>query len=236
MSLATAHPAAVTGIGDQARGTSHSTCTARPAPVDQAERNATAMTGRATFGDLAGSASRLLQAPAQHLPVTGPLSPGQVAAQADEFLAVLPRLLKTMARYAADIAAPATEPASGTRHQQPSSWARAAGEVRQAAQNACQALPPEELTGRSWQHRQLTSSMTRELDAAASVITAARDLLHTHSGTSADGTLWVPIIPVTLCDLGILVDQSAEPVPAQNACTGHFGRRMRASGGRLLLQ
>ena len=41
---------------------------------------------------------------------------------------------------------------------------------------------------------------------------------------------------VTLCDLGVFVDQAAEPVPAQNARTSRFGRRMRASGGRLLLQ
>jgi hypothetical protein len=41
---------------------------------------------------------------------------------------------------------------------------------------------------------------------------------------------------VTLCDLGVFVDQAAEPVPAQNARTGRFGRRMRTSGGRLLLQ
>ena len=33
-----------------------------------------------------------------------------------------------------------------------------------------------------------------------------------------------------------IVDQAAEPVPAQNAHNGHFGRQMRASGGRLLLQ
>jgi hypothetical protein len=32
------------------------------------------------------------------------------------------------------------------------------------------------------------------------------------------------------------MDQAAEPVPAQNAYTGHFGRRIRTSGGRLLLQ
>lgn len=67
------------------------------------------------------------------------------------------------------------------------------------AQNACQALPPEELIGRSWQHRQMTSSLTRELGAAASAITAARDLLHTHFQTSADGTRrdqseWAPVI------------------------------------------
>jgi len=41
---------------------------------------------------------------------------------------------------------------------------------------------------------------------------------------------------VTLCDLRIFVDQAAEPVLAQDAYTGHFGRRMRASGRRLLLQ
>jgi hypothetical protein len=41
---------------------------------------------------------------------------------------------------------------------------------------------------------------------------------------------------VTLCDLRIFVDQAAEPVPAQNAHAGYFGRRMRASGGRLLLK
>jgi hypothetical protein len=41
---------------------------------------------------------------------------------------------------------------------------------------------------------------------------------------------------VTLCDLRILVDQAAEPAPAQNVHTGYFDRRMRAPGGRLLLQ
>jgi hypothetical protein len=42
-------------------------------------------------------------------------------------------------------------------------------------------------------------------------------------------------ISVTLCDLGIFVDEAAEPVPAKNAHTGHFARRMRPSGGRVLL-
>ena len=32
------------------------------------------------------------------------------------------------------------------------------------------------------------------------------------------------------------MDQAAEPVAAQNAHTGHFGRRMQAPGGRFLLQ
>ena len=42
--------------------------------------------------------------------------------------------------------------------------------------------------------------------------------------------------PVTSCDLGIFMDRAADPVPAQNAHTGHFGRRIRASGRRLLPQ
>jgi AAA domain len=41
---------------------------------------------------------------------------------------------------------------------------------------------------------------------------------------------------VTLCDLGVFADQAAEPVPPQKAHTGHFSRRMRTPGGRVLLQ
>ena len=42
--------------------------------------------------------------------------------------------------------------------------------------------------------------------------------------------------PVTLCHLGIFVDQAAEPVPPQNTRAGHFHRRMRAPRGRVLVQ
>jgi len=38
---------------------------------------------------------------------------------------------------------------------------------------------------------------------------------------------------VTSCDLGVFVDQATEPVPAQNAHTGHFRSRMYTSGGRV---
>ena len=40
----------------------------------------------------------------------------------------------------------------------------------------------------------------------------------------------------TLCDLGILVDQVTEPVPAQNAHTGLSCGRMHSPCGRVLLQ
>jgi hypothetical protein len=42
--------------------------------------------------------------------------------------------------------------------------------------------------------------------------------------------------PVSLCDLGIFMDQTADPVPAQNVRTRNFGWRIRAAGGRRLLQ
>src|SRR4029077_19671932 len=41
---------------------------------------------------------------------------------------------------------------------------------------------------------------------------------------------------VTLCGLGIFVDQAAEPVTAPNAHTGHLRKRRRPPGGRALLQ
>ena len=41
---------------------------------------------------------------------------------------------------------------------------------------------------------------------------------------------------VTSCDLRIFMDQPAEPVPAQNTHTGHPDGRLRATGGRMLLQ
>ena len=111
---------------------------------------------------------------------------------------MLPRLLKTIGRYAADIAA-ATAAVAGPGHEQASPWARAAAEARRAAQNAFQALPAEELLSRPWLRRPKTSTLARDLDAAATAITAARDLLHTHFETSADGTRrdrteWAPVI------------------------------------------
>jgi hypothetical protein len=41
---------------------------------------------------------------------------------------------------------------------------------------------------------------------------------------------------VTSCHLRVFMDQAAEPVPAQNAHTGHFRSRMRVPSGRVLLQ
>jgi len=41
---------------------------------------------------------------------------------------------------------------------------------------------------------------------------------------------------VTSCDLGVFVDQAAEPVPPQNPDTCACGGRTLASGGRVLVQ
>jgi hypothetical protein len=42
--------------------------------------------------------------------------------------------------------------------------------------------------------------------------------------------------PVTLCDLGILADQAAEPISPKNPDICARSRWMRAPGGRALLQ
>jgi hypothetical protein len=42
--------------------------------------------------------------------------------------------------------------------------------------------------------------------------------------------------PVTLCDLGILADQAAEPLPAQNPDVRGPSGRMRTPGRRALVQ
>ena len=41
---------------------------------------------------------------------------------------------------------------------------------------------------------------------------------------------------VALCDLGVFVDQAAEPVAAPDAHICHFRRRMNPPCGRVLLQ
>ena len=48
--------------------------------------------------------------------------------------------------------------------------------------------------------------------------------------------MWAPRKLCPLCNLRIFVDQTAEPVPAQNVHIGYFDRHMCASGGRLLPQ
>ena len=63
----------------------------------------------------------------------------------------------------------------------------------------------------------------------------ARIVLASAEGHKHSRGLWVPET-VTLCDLGVFVDQAAEPVPAHNAHTGRFRRPMCTSGGRVLQQ
>lgn len=153
------------------------------------------MTSRATFGDLAIAASRHLEAPASDARAAGLPASRAAVAEAQEYLAVLPRMLKIIARYAADIAAAARRPG-----QDPASpWPRAAAEVHRAAQNAYQHLPPAAFITGVWPRQKLTSTPSRNLDAALTEITAARDLLQTHFETTADGTArdrseWGPVI------------------------------------------
>ncbi len=65
--------------------------------------------------------------------------------------------------------------------------------------------------------------------------TAGAGKVH-HSPAQTMTGVWVPKTPVTLCDLGIFMDQAAEPVPAQNPDACAQSGRMRAPGRRGLLQ
>jgi hypothetical protein len=199
------------------------------------------VTSRATFGDLAAIAIRHLEAPAQRPPPTGRRGSGQASAEADEFLAVLPRMLKTISRYTADIAVvPAAD-----HGDLASAWVRAASEANEAAQNAYRCLPVEKFTGRAWSHVQLTSSLARDIDAAATAITTARDLLHTHSEISADGTRrdrseWAPVIAsarVQKALLGELAGWSRHIVSHGTLITAasrHYGSGMTDGQRRVL--
>lgn len=101
-----------------------------------------------------------------------------------------------MVRYTTDIAtASAAEPHEGSAEP----WARAAIEAHQAAHGAYRYLPPDQFTGKARSYRQLTSSLARNLDAAATVISAARE---THFHTTTDGirsdrSEWVHVVAST---------------------------------------
>jgi hypothetical protein len=193
------------------------------------------MTGRVTFGDLAVSAGRHLEAPARQAPVTSWPSRAQAAAEAGELLAVLPRMLKTMVRCTTDIAAALAD----AQDEAPAGpWALAAAQARQAAQDAYRYLPREPSIDNAWPQRQLTSSLARNLDAAATAITVARDLLHTHFQTTADGIRndrpeWAhvitsaPVQKALLADLARWSRHIATPTPP-----GHSPPDPSANTGR----
>src|SRR5208337_3517996 len=73
-----------------------------------------------------------------------------------------------------------------------------------------------------------------------SVSTTRRGTTTTPSGRTEPGTWLTSASHVVgrelchLCDLGVVADEAPSPVPAQNAHTGHFGRRMRAPRGRAV--
>lgn len=144
------------------------------------------MTGRATFGDFALAARRHLDAAVQHSSTDSWPLPGVLAAEIHEFTHGLHRLLKVMGRYLTDIVeAEDTEPRS--EPQPPSSWTRTAVELRAAAQKAYLSLPPTEYTKALRPQPQMTGSFARDLRAAATAMTAGRDLLHTHFASFPDG-------------------------------------------------
>lgn len=156
------------------------------------------MTSKATFGDLATAASRRLEHAAN--PVG---ADGQQAGPVDvaEFARGLTKFVEVMTRYLDDVVTPTAAIYREWRRVAP--WAWAGAEARDALRNAARTLQPVSTTCRAGDRD--AGPLRSELDAATQLLSAGRDLLHTHLSTGPDGTQlgrseWAPVIgsaPIT---------------------------------------
>ena len=202
------------------------------------------MTARPTFGDFADAArAQLHHAPgspdlAARLPPTARTGPVQ------EFSASMYRAVTVMARYSADIASILASTAC-RQTAVPTIWPRASIQVCEAIQNASAFLQPVPSTGPTGS-QPAAHPDARRLDAVAAVLTAGRDLLHTHvsarpDGSQVDRSEWAPVVtsaPVAralLLELGLWARRIAEhgarialPGPAAGRGTGQ--ERYRLNG------
>lgn len=154
------------------------------------------MTGRVTFGDFARAVTRHLDAAAQ--PSATYPNPATSATEVQEFTYGLQRLLKVMGHYLADIAA-SPDMRSGSQRSDIGPWSREVAEARAALQQVRHYLPIATNRISRRPEPQLTGSVTRELDAAATSLATGRDLLQAHFATEQDGTRkprseWAPLI------------------------------------------
>jgi hypothetical protein len=138
------------------------------------------MSSRATFADFARAANRHLESPVPSSRNTRRLRPGELAAEISEYTAELRRIVKIMGSYLADFSPAAV-------HGQGTPWTTAAAEAKRAVRNASLSLPPVSRTSAAPARPALTSSLARDLRAAATAMSAGRDLLHTHFATTAEG-------------------------------------------------
>lgn len=150
------------------------------------------MTSRATFGDFATAVSVQFDSLASP---TLTSTDGPRTGDVLETARAVRRAIRPMARHVDDVlAAYETFPPRG----QHAPWIRAARRAREALANADAYLEPESGEDPPAQGR-AGSRAAVTITAVAASMTAARDLLHTHSVTRADGSWeprseWAPVV------------------------------------------
>src|SRR5258708_21554433 len=124
-----------------------------------------------------------------------------------------------MRRYAADFAALPEDPGSD-EHQQPGSWQRASAAALTALDNACGYVQPPPVLTTTLRPPRLTSTASRDLEAATKAIAAGCDLLHTHFAADPRGTRqqrseWAPVITSPAMAKALLTEVSGW-IPLRN--------------------
>jgi len=183
------------------------------------------MTTRPVFGGFAAAASQHLRKAAGP-PGMRATPDGACASNADDVACSLRRLLTVMSRFAADIkAASGRQPSAG--RGQPGPWEHASSRASETLRYAAALLQPILAQPRQPGRARQPDPVARRLDAAATALTAGREVLHTHLASYPGGELrarseWAPVVlsaPVTralLYELGAWAHQIA-PLGSERA-------------------
>jgi hypothetical protein len=185
------------------------------------------VTARPAFGDFADAVHaqlRLAVGPPQ-LAAEG-LPQAARARRVREFTRSMHCVVTVMAWYSADIAAVLVDPRSKT--SLPGTWPRASIQAQDALENASAYLQPVPAGTSRLGHRRAADPAARRLDAAAGVLAAGRDLLHTHVATRPDGSQlecseWAPVVTSAPVARALLLE------------LGLWARRLAEHGARIAL-
>jgi hypothetical protein len=135
------------------------------------------MTSEVSFGDFLGDARRQVAAA------------GQAPAGGEDLrdtVQSIRRVVVVLGRYARDIAAaPGTRP--GQRRDPPSPWEQAADAAHRELNQAARYLTPP-ASPKANPGTRPSAGAARQMDGAAVVLQAGRELLATHAGSAPDGT------------------------------------------------
>jgi len=205
------------------------------------------VTGRATFGDLAGAARAQLRQATDPPDLTLRRSPQtRRIGQVREFTSSMNRLVTVMTRYVHDIKA-VLAPAASPEEKMPGTWSCASIQAQEAIQNAAAFLQTGATDTGQPDHSDAADPAAHRIDAASASLAAGRHLLRTHIATRPDGTQmkrseWAPVVtsaPVAralLLELGLWARRvaahgarAAVPGPAARHGTGDERWRLNAA-------